>query len=73
MLHREKVQPYRIEAAKDAHRAEELRLEFEASVYTHAMVRDRLNTWFSFYTLCVQYTHYQHSTCVQIFLNVCLS
>ncbi len=45
MLHREKVQPYRIEAAKDAHRAEELRLEFEASVYTHAMVRDRLNTW----------------------------
>ncbi|KAF4099167.1 uncharacterized protein LOC131527461 [Onychostoma macrolepis] len=36
-LHREKVQLYRIEVAKDAHRAEELRLEFEASVYTHAM------------------------------------
>uniref|UniRef100_A0A8C1VE80 Si:ch211-241j12.3 n=1 Tax=Cyprinus carpio TaxID=7962 RepID=A0A8C1VE80_CYPCA len=36
-LHREKVQPYRIEVAKDVHRAEEIRLEFEASVYTHAM------------------------------------
>lgn len=38
-LHRQKVQPYRTEVAKDAHRAEELRLQFEASVYTHAMVR----------------------------------
>uniref|UniRef100_A0A9J7Y0F1 Si:ch211-241j12.3 n=1 Tax=Cyprinus carpio carpio TaxID=630221 RepID=A0A9J7Y0F1_CYPCA len=37
VLHREKVQPYRIEVAKDVHRAEEIRLEFEASVYTHAM------------------------------------
>lgn len=37
-LHREKVQSYRIEVAKDAHRAEELRLEFETSIYTHAMV-----------------------------------
>uniref|UniRef100_A0A671K328 Uncharacterized LOC107697503 n=2 Tax=Sinocyclocheilus anshuiensis TaxID=1608454 RepID=A0A671K328_9TELE len=36
-LHWEKVQPYRIEVAKDVHRAEELRLDFEASVYTHAM------------------------------------
>ncbi|RXN06161.1 Actin cytoplasmic [Labeo rohita] len=36
-LHREKVQSYRIEVAKDAHRAEELRLEFETSIYTHAM------------------------------------
>uniref|UniRef100_A0A8C2BYA8 Si:ch211-241j12.3 n=1 Tax=Cyprinus carpio TaxID=7962 RepID=A0A8C2BYA8_CYPCA len=36
-LHREKVQPYRIEVAKDVHRAEDIRLEFEASVYTHAM------------------------------------
>ncbi|KAK9956037.1 hypothetical protein ABG768_013794 [Culter alburnus] len=36
-LHRQKVQPYRTEVAKDAHRAEELRLQFEASVYTHAM------------------------------------
>ncbi|KAL1254746.1 hypothetical protein QQF64_016975 [Cirrhinus molitorella] len=36
-LQREKVQPYRIEVAKDAHRAEELRLEFETSIYTHAM------------------------------------
>ncbi|XP_073709140.1 uncharacterized protein [Garra rufa] len=36
-LHREKVQPYRTDVAKDAHRAEELRLEFETSIYTHAM------------------------------------
>ncbi|XP_059369580.1 uncharacterized protein si:ch211-241j12.4 [Carassius carassius] len=36
-LHREKVEPYRIEVATDVHRAEEIRLEFEASVYTHAM------------------------------------
>lgn len=42
MLHREKVQPYRIEVAKDVHRAEEVRLEFEASVYTHVMVRHTL-------------------------------
>ncbi|XP_043075303.1 actin-1 isoform X3 [Puntigrus tetrazona] len=36
-MHREKVQPYRIEVAKDVHRAEELRLEFEASIYTYTM------------------------------------
>ncbi|XP_052443188.1 uncharacterized protein LOC127984526 [Carassius gibelio] len=37
VLYREKVEPYRIEVATDVHRAEEIRLEFEASVYTHAM------------------------------------
>nr|XP_055042001.1 uncharacterized protein LOC129429380 isoform X5 [Misgurnus anguillicaudatus] len=37
VLHREKVQSYRIEPAEDVHRAESLRLEFETSVYMHAM------------------------------------
>ncbi|XP_051951450.1 uncharacterized protein LOC127621768 [Xyrauchen texanus] len=36
-LHREKLQPYRIHVSQDAHSAEILRLEFEASIYTHAM------------------------------------
>ncbi|XP_051511049.1 uncharacterized protein si:ch211-241j12.4 [Myxocyprinus asiaticus] len=36
-FHREKLQPYRIHVAKDAYGAETLRLEFEASIYTHAM------------------------------------
>ncbi|XP_051501411.1 uncharacterized protein LOC127410271 isoform X2 [Myxocyprinus asiaticus] len=36
-LHREKLQPYRIHVSRDAHSAEILRLEFEGSIYTHAM------------------------------------
>ncbi|XP_051954949.1 uncharacterized protein LOC127624250 [Xyrauchen texanus] len=36
-FHREKLHPYRIHIAKDAHVAETLRLEFEASIYSHAM------------------------------------
>ncbi len=66
-LHREKVHPYRIEVAEDAHRAEELRLEFEASVYTHAMVCDRLNTWFSFTcTNSVVHTQSGFSKCLNM-------
>ncbi|XP_065113485.1 uncharacterized protein [Paramisgurnus dabryanus] len=37
VLHSEKVQSYRIEQAEDVHRAESRRLEFETSVYMHAM------------------------------------
>ncbi|KAI7800061.1 hypothetical protein IRJ41_023720, partial [Triplophysa rosa] len=37
VLHREKVQPYRIQPAEDVHRAESLRLEFESLIYMHAM------------------------------------
>ncbi|XP_067272718.1 guanine nucleotide exchange factor DBS isoform X2 [Pseudorasbora parva] len=36
-LHRQKLQMFRTEVAKDTHSAAELRLQFEASVYTHAM------------------------------------
>ncbi|KAK6295087.1 hypothetical protein J4Q44_G00343130 [Coregonus suidteri] len=36
-LQKEKLQPYRIEIAKDARRAETLTSEFEASIYTPAM------------------------------------
>ncbi|XDV42463.1 hypothetical protein PO909_011120, partial [Leuciscus waleckii] len=36
-LHRQKLQTYRTEEAEDTHTAEELLLQFEASVYTHAM------------------------------------
>lgn len=40
MLHREKVQPYRIQTAEDVHRSESIRLEFESLIYMHAMVRN---------------------------------
>ncbi|KAK7150864.1 hypothetical protein R3I93_011959 [Phoxinus phoxinus] len=36
-LHRQKLQAYKTEVAEDTHGAEELLLQFEASVYTHAM------------------------------------
>ncbi|XP_056113669.1 uncharacterized protein si:ch211-241j12.4 [Rhinichthys klamathensis goyatoka] len=36
-LYRQKLQAYRTEVAEDTHTAEELLLQFEASVYTHAM------------------------------------
>ncbi|KAA0708999.1 hypothetical protein E1301_Tti017435 [Triplophysa tibetana] len=38
VLHREKVQPYRIQPAEDVHRSESLRLEFESLIYMHAML-----------------------------------
>ena len=40
----ERVQPYRVEVAEDEERARATAAEFEASVYTPAMVRESTAT-----------------------------
>ncbi|MFT7802890.1 uncharacterized protein LOC108929278 isoform X1 [Arapaima gigas] len=52
-MHQEKLQPYRIEIAKDAQKAEILRLDFKASVYTPAMVKFK----FFFFHRAVELPH----------------